>query len=111
MWVRIPGTGCYIISTRKTLLRGQLKDGMYVFFLWNYTITASPQDLLGEHASSSVWHERLGHPSTRVVSSVLSQHQLPFLPDRAGSPLCPPVSKEKVTVFLFCHLPRLLLLL
>ena len=83
---------CFIkdLSTRKTLLRGQLKDGLYVFSLGNHNFTASPQALLGERASSSIWHERLGHPSIRVVSSVLSQHQLPFLPNRAGTPLCIP---------------------
>ena len=33
------------LSTQKTLLRGQLKDGLYVFSLGNHNFTASPQDL------------------------------------------------------------------
>ena len=88
---------CFIkdLSTRKTLLRGQLKDGLYVFSLGNYNFTASPQALLSERASSSVWHERLGYPSTRVVSSVLSQRRLPFFTDRIGTPLCIPCQQGK----------------
>jgi len=59
------------LFTRRILLRGQLKDDMYVFSLGNHNFTASPQALLGERASFFVWHEHLGHPSTRVVSSIL----------------------------------------
>jgi len=104
---------CFVkdLSIQKTLMRGQLKDGMYVFSLRNHNFTASPQALLGERASSSVWHERLGHPSTRVVSSVLFQHQLPFFTDCAGTPLCILCQKEKSHHLFFRHLPRMLLLL
>ena len=82
---------CFVkdLSTQKTLLRGQLKDGMYVFPLIKRSFTTSLQALLGERASSSVWHERLGHPSTRVASNVLSQHRLPFFTDRISTPLYP----------------------
>ena len=104
---------CFIkdLSTRKTLLRGQLKDGMYVIYLGNHNFTVSLQALLDKRAYSSIWHERLGHPSTKVISSVLSQHRLSFFTDRAGILSASPVSKENVIVSFFRHLPRLLLLL
>ena len=104
---------CFVkdLSTRKTPLRGQLKDGLYVFSLGNHNFTVSPQALLSERASSSVWHERLGHPSTRVISSILSQHDFLSSLTVLVSLSASPVSKKKVTVSFFCHLLRLLLLL
>ena len=102
---------CFIKSIRKTLLRGQLKDGLHVFFLGNHSFTVSPQAFLDEHASSSVWHERLGYLSTIVVSRVyLNIGFLSLL--IVLVPLSTfTISKKKVTVSLFRHLSGLLLLL
>jgi histone deacetylase 1/2 len=67
-------------ATRRILLLGRSQDGLYPI---PYT-RASPSSR--RHASSSVkvsssrWHQRLGHPSNKVVQSLVQHHSLPCLP-------------------------------
>lgn len=85
---------CFVKSqaTRKVLLQGVVRDGLYIFdnlFIppsLSSTTSSLPTSagsaLVASKASSSslfdLWHCRLGHPSSMIVSHVLQQCNLPF---------------------------------
>ena len=73
-------------ATRKTLLQGPIKDGLYPFPLFNKRISSnkrlnSPSAFVGERVSLPQWHSRLGHPSFHIVSRTVSKFGLPVLPN------------------------------
>jgi hypothetical protein len=64
-------------DTREVLLQGRCVDGLY-------PLPPSSMTSLGHHvhgvakSSSSLWHRRLGHPSSVVVHQVLRDNSIPF---------------------------------
>jgi histone deacetylase 1/2 len=64
-------------DTREVMLQGRCVDGLY-------PLPSSSTSPLGHHAhgaaksSSSLWHRRLGHPSSGVVRQVLRDNEIPF---------------------------------
>jgi histone deacetylase 1/2 len=64
-------------DTREVLLQGRCVDGLY-------PLPSSSTTSFGRHAdgaaksSSSIWHWRLGHPSSVVVHQVLCDNSIPF---------------------------------
>ncbi|KAM1608415.1 hypothetical protein EV1_020385 [Malus domestica] len=69
-------------STGKTLLRGPVKDGFYPLQCTSqssqssHRSATSPTALISVKASISVWHSRLGHPSSSIFRRVLSTNKL-----------------------------------
>ena len=64
------------ITTKDILLRGSSSGGLYTLPVPG----SRPQAFLSSRASSSVWHDRLGHPHQRVLRSIL-----PFCPVSSSS--------------------------
>ena len=65
-------------ATRKILLQGPSKDGLYPLPLFNERISFnkrlnSPSAFVGERVPLPQWHSRLGHPSFRIVSRIVSK--------------------------------------
>ncbi|KAK9140992.1 hypothetical protein Scep_010673 [Stephania cephalantha] len=73
------------LRTRATLLKGILKDGLYMFpspspvsrFYNNKSMAEALMATKISH-SSDLWHVFLGHPSAQVVSQVLKHCNLTF---------------------------------
>jgi transposase InsO family protein len=63
-------------ATGKLLLHGPSNHGLYPI---SYSVNKShaPSALVGERASTSQWHSRLGHPALKIVRRVLSAFHLP----------------------------------
>jgi hypothetical protein len=49
-----------------------------IIFFFASNNSHPPSALMGERASVSTWHSRLGHPALKVVRQVLSSFQLPI---------------------------------
>jgi histone deacetylase 1/2 len=69
-------------QTKKILHTGRCEGGLYPF-----KSSFNKQGLGVTKLSSSLWHSRLGHPSTTTVHQVISQHNLPFVKD-LNNPMC-----------------------
>lgn len=73
-----------------TLLEGKSEGGLYpirtskAVHHKSQILTA----LLGVKAPVSVWHSRLGHPSSPVVRQILKKHQLPFVGSLQNKEVC-----------------------
>jgi hypothetical protein len=85
--------------TRKIFHQGPSKHGLYAFT--TSSTSTSPLALLGEHASIDRWHSRLGHPTFKVVSRILSKFSLPVVRNNNGHMSCPAClsSKSKQLAF------------
>jgi transposase InsO family protein len=76
-------TGTYFLikanRTGKTILKGPSVNGLYPINLQSCPLNKSNSciALLGVSASFDIWHARLGHASSAVVSRVLRTSQLP----------------------------------
>jgi hypothetical protein len=69
-------------ATRKVFLRGRSKGGLYPLPFSRATPPSS------HHASptmSSEWHQRLGHPTNKVVESTVRQNNLECSKDNSTS--------------------------
>ena len=66
------------LVTRRLLLQGLSKHGLYPFPPLSTKRFSSPRALLGERTSFTNWHSRLGHPAFRIVSQVISRFGLPI---------------------------------
>ncbi|KAK1414359.1 hypothetical protein QVD17_30103 [Tagetes erecta] len=64
------------ISTRTTLLTGPSKDGLYSLALPQLR-SIHKSAFSATRASSTVWHQRLGHPHPRLLRTMLSKYLLP----------------------------------
>ena len=65
--------------TKAILLVGKSENGLYPLWFWKGSIKArcAALALLGINTSSLIWHFRLGHPSTDIVSRVVNAFHLP----------------------------------
>jgi hypothetical protein len=62
---------------RCTLLHEQCRDGLYPIPM----VAPSPHKMCFSttRPSTLLWHDRLGHPSFKIISRVLCNHELPFV--------------------------------
>lgn len=76
------------IKTKKTLLVGHIRDGLYRFDVSNSSPSSSGVTLqptstfLGVarvSSSTNLWHKRLGHPCPNVLGVVLRDCNIPFI--------------------------------
>lgn len=79
---------------KETLLRDDCKGGLYPLKL-----SRLPSLNKATHAAvmalSSRWHSRLGHPSSAIVSQVLSKSQIPFVSKSKKNSVCDACQKGK----------------
>jgi hypothetical protein len=66
-------------ESRKILLQGQSRGGLYPLPCNTPTSVHSGQVLSTIKISASRWHARLGHPSSSIVKLVLSKNNLPVI--------------------------------
>ena len=64
--------------TKKTLLLGRSQDGLYPIPLGR---ASAPSSRHASAATSTQWHQRLGHPTNNVVRSIVKTHELSCLLD------------------------------
>jgi hypothetical protein len=70
------------LDSRKLLVQGASKDGLYPFPVSSNT-NPPRFALLGERASLQQWHSRLGHPAFRLVSHIISKFGLPVFKNKS----------------------------
>ncbi|KAG8473394.1 hypothetical protein CXB51_035704 [Gossypium anomalum] len=81
---------CYVkdIKTKKTLLVGHMRDGLYRFDVSNSSlsssgVTSQPTSMfLGAaqvFSSTDLWHKRLGHPCSNVLGIVMRDCNIPYI--------------------------------
>jgi hypothetical protein len=75
-------------ESRKTLLQGRSRGGLYPLPCNTSTSTHVGQALSTIKISSSRWHARLGHPSLSIVKLVLSKNSLPIISDTSHESVC-----------------------
>jgi hypothetical protein len=108
-------THYYIIDlqTQTILLEGKSENGMYPLRLGRKSHEGSKgfTALLGIKANSLVWHLRLGHPSSEIVTRVIKENKLPLssLELNKSSPdlhtiICASCQLERERNSLFLHL-------
>jgi len=76
--------------TGAVLMRGRCEDGVYPVELCPPSSQAHIVSLAGTRASLDHWHHRLGHPSSKLLSSLLRSYNLPV--SSSQSPLLSCVS-------------------
>ena len=70
------------LASRRLLLQGPSKHGLYPFPLHKHQNFSSPRALFGERTSLTNWHSRLGHPAFKIVSSIISRFGLPTIANK-----------------------------
>jgi hypothetical protein len=70
-------------ETRKTLLQGNSRGGLYPLPCNSTTTTSVRQVLSANKTPFTRWLARLGHPSSSVVIFVLSKNNLPFISENS----------------------------
>jgi hypothetical protein len=84
-------------KTRRTLRRGRCEGGLYPLHSTNKILESSNNQAYGAtKPSSTLWHHRLGHASSRVVKQVLDQHKLPFIFDHNKDRVCDTCQQGKI---------------
>ena len=73
-------------ATGKLLHQGLSNHGLYSFFFSASNNSHPPSAFMGERASMSAWHSRLGHPALKVVRQVFSSFQLLVSTNKSYSP-------------------------
>jgi transposase InsO family protein len=76
-------------ETKKILLSGPCENGLYPVKPSNKRVLAAGKP------SSSLWHQRLGHPASPVVQRVLNLHKLPFAQESNKIGVCDACQKGK----------------
>jgi hypothetical protein len=75
------------LASRRLLLQGPSKHGLYPFPFHKRPTFPTPRALFGERTSISNWHSRLGHPAFRIVSRIISRFGLPTIANKS-EPAC-----------------------
>ena len=73
-------------TTKKVLLHGPSKDGLYQFPSAFNKIPSSSSIFVGERTSLDQWHSRLGHLAFHIVRHVLARFSFPF---SSNNIICP----------------------
>ena len=78
----------FLVKEQKTgaiLLRGACENGVYVFP--NSPIASSFKMVSNVHERTSIdgWHKRLGHPSIKIVQSLVNHFSLPLTSNKLSS--------------------------
>ena len=73
--------------SKKTIHTGRCEGGLYPLKLLSKS-SPNKQALAAVKPSTSLWHHRLGHASSRVIQQVLSRHQLPVSHNRNNTRVC-----------------------
>ncbi|RVW87716.1 Retrovirus-related Pol polyprotein from transposon TNT 1-94 [Vitis vinifera] len=91
-------TSCFVkdLSTRTVLMHGQLKGDYMSLPSKEPTVPASPT------SPFTLWHNRLGHPSSHIVSLVLNKCNLPHL-NKIPSLICSACCMGKIHKSPFLH--------
>jgi hypothetical protein len=82
-------------ATRKILLHGRSKDGLYPIPLSRASSSSPRRALSGVTASSSQWHQRLGHPTNNVVQNIVKTHDLSCASFDTSSSVCDACQRAK----------------
>jgi hypothetical protein len=92
------------LATRRPLLHGPSKHGLYPFppFSNNHI---SPRALLGERTSLTHWHSHLGHPTFRIVSQIISRFGLPIFSNKFELACSACLSAKSQAITFFSLLP------
>jgi len=81
-------------ATGKTLLRGPCEDGLYPLKS-EFKSQTNKEVFEVFKPTTSVWHHRLGHPSSHVVEQVLGHHNLSFAKESREHFVCDSCQKGK----------------
>jgi histone deacetylase 1/2 len=74
--------------TRKTLHSGRCEGGLYPLRASTSPSSPNKQAHGVTKLSTSLWHRRLGHASSRVVQQVVNRHSLPVVNDMNNGHVC-----------------------
>jgi histone deacetylase 1/2 len=66
-------------ATQRILFRGPCRGGLYPLMPNSYE--SSKQAFITIKPSSTMWHRRLGHPSSFIVQQVLRRNKIAYTPD------------------------------
>ena len=91
-------TSCFVkdLSTQTILMHDHLKGGLYVFDNTQLIVPASST------SPFVLWHNRLGHPSSHIISLILNKCNLPHL-NKIPSLICSACCMGKIHKPLFSH--------
>lgn len=67
-------------ATRRTLLHGRSRDGLYPIPVSRASSSSSTHTCSSVQATSSRWHQRLGHPTSNVVQAIVKNNELSCAP-------------------------------
>jgi histone deacetylase 1/2 len=80
-------------ATKKVLLKGRCSRGLYP--LISSSLSKNKQVFIATKLPASRWHNRLGHPSYRIVQQVLSHYKLPNINNVGPESVCDSCQKAK----------------
>ena len=75
-------------ATKRTILRGKAEGGLYPIKSLPSRTSSNKQVLGVTKPTTSTWHSRLGHPSTLVISQIVSRHKLSLIHDVNNKHVC-----------------------
>jgi len=75
-------------ATKKTILRGKAEGGLYPIKSLPSRTSSNKQVLGVTKPTTSTWHSGLGHPSTSVISQIVSRHKLSLIHDVNNKHVC-----------------------
>ena len=86
---------CFFVKdqrTRETLLQGPCENGVYPL---PKISSSHPIAMVHERTSINGWHQRLGHPSSKVVARMITSFSLPISSNSSNSHNCDSCSINK----------------
>ncbi|OMO68753.1 Integrase, catalytic core [Corchorus capsularis] len=83
------------LSTRKPLVQGLNKDGVYEFPPADSLLEGKTLALVGTRQNKRIWHQRLGHPSSQTLQFLVNHFDLPCFKNSATE-LCTSCACNKI---------------
>jgi hypothetical protein len=77
-------------DTKKVILEGECRHGLYPF-----PAPSNKKAYIATKVPFSRWHSRLGHPSSAIVTQVISRNKLPLLGEASCSLVCDACQQAK----------------